>query len=314
MKFLTLAKQTIKRKLPGFFRILKVAKRIVFNVLIQGQVKTLKKKIAKQWQGDPEAAEIISFLESNSVEMIPYFYTLEVKDKEVPISKDPETGLHFVSIKGNNIYYPLAMDKETIADSVRVSIMEQDERSPHKYLPNKTMDVSGDIAILCGASDGIYALEIMNKFNKIYLFEANPDWIAPLKKTLHNYLDKVEVVPYFISDQNGPGSITLDTFLENKKGTVNYLQADIEGDELKMLLGGMRLLEQSNNLALSVCCYHTLGQEKELTDCLSGCGYKVSPSKGYLLLWMQYPLRSPYLRRGVLYATKFNSATALRNP
>jgi hypothetical protein len=78
----------------------------------------------------------------------------------------------------------------------------------------------------------------------------------------------------------------------------------IEGDEFKMLRGAHNTLQRSNNLKLSVCCYHTPGQEKEVSDELIRCGFKTTPSNGFLLLWMQYPLEAPYLRRGVIYAAK----------
>jgi len=58
-----------------------------------------------------------------------------------------------------------------LSESVKASLIEQDERSPHKYLPAGSIQIGGDTAILCGASDGIYTLEIVDRFNKIYLLK-----------------------------------------------------------------------------------------------------------------------------------------------
>jgi hypothetical protein len=297
-------RQFIKKRFPSIFKVLARIKQTMLNFLIQHQNKSLKEKIAQSFLGDPEIGDINFFLRSNPVEMVPYTYTTEIRNRIIEINQDLKSGFHYVTINGNNIYYPFKMDIETISESVKASLIEQDERSPHKYLPAGSIQIGGDAAILCGASDGIYTLEIVDKFNKIYLFEANPDWIEPLKITLKKYLDKIEIIPYFISDKDGPNTITLDSFLEGKQEKVNYIQADIEGDELKMLKGASKLISKASDLSICVCCYHTKEQEQELTDYLFNSGFKVSHSEGYLLLWMQYPLSAPYLRRGVLYGIK----------
>jgi hypothetical protein len=304
MNLPVLIKSIIKKRLPIVFKILATGKRASLNVFIQRQIKSLPTKIAQHFNGDLEAGEIVSFLRSNQVEMVPYFYTTEIRNRKIHIQNDIDSGLRYVEVNGNNIFFPKGMGEEIIIESVKAAIIEQDDRSPHKYLPANSINIGGDAAILCGASDGIYTLDIINKFKKIYLFEANKDWVEPLKKTLKNYLNKVEIVPYYVSDQNGPESITLDSFIEKIRMEVNYIQADIEGAELKMLAGAKKLLKESKNLTLSICCYHTKEQESELTAYLSSNGFNVSHSKGYLLLWMQYPLLSPFLRRGVLYAKK----------
>ena len=42
----------------------------------------------------------------------------------------------------------------------------------------------------------------------------------------------------------------------------------------------------------------------EIGDFLRARGYSVRPSNGYMLMFMQYPLTYPYLRRVVLYASR----------
>lgn len=297
-------KARFKRKLPGVFSILSKGKRVIFNVLIELQKKTLARKIEKHYGDNPEIKEIVSFLKSNSVEMIPYFYRDEYQNKEITVKVDTEDDLYVVEVGGNNIYFPKELTENHVKDSVLVALIEQDERSPHKYLPTKSIEIHGDVAVLCGASDGIYALQIINRFKKIYLFEANPLWTKPIRKTLRNYLDKIEIVTYFVSDVDGPDSITLDTFFKNRNEKINYIQADIENAEWKMLKGADKLISQSNDLKMSLCCYHTAHQERDLTEFLHEKQYKIQTSNGFLLLWMDFPLRPPYLRRGVLYATR----------
>jgi len=297
-------KAIVKEKFPALFGILSRAKDFGRNIRISRQIKTLPAKIEAYHADNEEAKEVIDFLRSNPVAMIPYDYTRSYATLPMAVRRDEGTGLKYVVVGERKIFFPAKMSDALIADSVRVGLMEQDKRSPHRYLPAASMDIGGGVAILCGASDGLYALEIIDKFDKIFLFEANTDWVEPIKNTLKDYLPKIEIVPLFISDQDGPGAISLDTFLKDKNVVVNYIQADIENAEIKLLKGARKLLERSTELKLCLCCYHTAHQEKELTDFLQQLNYTVRPSAGFLLMWMDVPLRPPFLRRGVLYANR----------
>lgn len=296
-------KNTLKRNLPRLFSILQKSKRLVLDFLISRQRKKIPLKIEEHYKHDSEVHEIISFLKSHPVEMIPYFFPNEYKSQKFTVFREDD--LKAVTVNGNTIYFPMEMTDDYIIDSVTVGLIEQDKRSPHRYLPIERIDLKGETAILCGASDCIYALQIINSFKKIYLCEANPVWIKPIKKTLKDYLHKIEIIPYFISDQDTASTITLDSFFQGRNSEkVDYIQADIEGDELKMLRGAEKLIKESANLKMSICCYHTAHQQSELTDFLEKNNFKVSHSDGFLLMWMDYPLKPPYLRRGVLYATR----------
>ena len=297
-------KAGLKKNLPGVFSVLSRTKQAIVNILVEFQKPSLATKIENHYGNNPETNEIVSFLKSKRVEMIPYFYRDEYENKEIVVRFDTAEDLYVVEVEGNDIYFPKELGEQYIRDSVRVALMEQDDRSPHKYLPTKSLQIQGDVAVLCGASDGIYALQIINRFKKIYLFEANPLWIKPIRKTLRNYLDKIEIVSYFVSDVDGIDTITLDTFFKDKNEKINYIQADIENAELLMLKGADKLISTSTDLTLAICCYHTAHQEKDLTDFLRAKKYKIQPSNGFLLLWMDFPLKPPYLRRGVLYATR----------
>jgi len=297
-------KDQLKTILPGVFSILSWCKQSLMGRLIKLQKRGIIPKLEKHYKNDPEVQEIISFLKSNQIEMIPYAFKKEYDKTELEVKIDTIDDLFVVNVNGNDIYFPKEMSVDYIRDSVRVGLVEQDDRSPHKYLPINSLHIGGDVAVLCGGSDGMYALQIVNLFKKIYLFEANTAWIKPIKKTLKNHLDKIEIVPLFVSDKNSFNKITLDSFFSEKREEVNYIQADIEGEELKMLKGASKLINDSSDLKLALCCYHTDQQEVEILNFLNEHNYKVATSKGYLLMWMQYPLLPPYLRRGVLYATR----------
>jgi hypothetical protein len=301
---MTTTKTKIKNTVPGIFAILSKSKRALEAILVERQKKALPSRIIKHYENDPESQEVVHFLKSNPVEMIPYSFREEYFRMDIKVEKDPVDDLYVVKVNGNDIYFPKEIAPDQIVIAVKTGLMEQDSRSAHRYLPIDSMSIGGDVAVLCGASDGMYTLQIIESFKKIYLFEANPIWIKPLKKTLRNHLHKIELVPLFISDENGPNTTSLDTFFSTRNENLHYIQADIEGHELHMLKGAKQLINSSRDLKLSLCCYHTTKQERELTAFLTEQGYKVSHSNGFLLLWMQYPLLPPYLRRGVLYASR----------
>ncbi len=298
-------KEFVKSNVPFLFFFLSDIKRFIYSILVNRQKKILPKMIEKTYEGNNEASEIILYVKKFGIDMIPYLYTNNYKSLKITISRIDD--LWVADVNNRKIYFPGDMSKRYVEDSVRVGLVEQDKMSPHRYLPTDEISIGGDVAILCGASDGIYTLEISHLFNKIYLFEADPRWVRPLKLTLRDILHKVEIVPLYISHKDSEGCITIDSFLREKEGEVNYLQADIENAELSMLMGATNLLVKAKNLKMSICCYHTEHQESELATYLKKFGFSVSTSIGYLLLWMQYPLKHPYLRRGVLYAQRINS-------
>jgi len=278
-------------------------KAAIRDVLVALQKRNITQKIIAYYHNNPEVAPIISFLKSNPIQMIPYDYTKEYNESDIDVKYDKVSGYRYVEYNNNAIYFPFKTDSYVRA-SVHVAQIEQDWRSPHRYLPTENISIQGDIAVLCGASDGIYTLDIVKYFRKVYLFEANSEWTGPLTYTLRNHLNKVEIIPLYISDHNSAESITLDSFMKDKIGEINYIQADIEGAELRMLKGASQVLKKSKHLDISICCYHSAEQEEELTQFLKEKNFSTITTRGFLLLWMQYPLKAPYLRRGVIYAHK----------
>jgi hypothetical protein len=295
-------KAFVRERLPVLFSLLSKLKYSVRKILVERQKKKLPRLIKAYFQNSPEHKELINYVETVGVEMIPYPFASAYR--EMPVTIRSEHSFHVATVNGDDIYFPSSMSRQYVLDSVRVGLMEQDANSPHRYLPINGLEIGGDAAVICGASDCIYALKIIDRFQKLYLFEANEEWIEPIKKTLRNYLHKIEIVPKYISNLDDGNFITLDTFFKSGMHRIDFIQADIEGFELKMLQGAKDVLHRSQSMKLAICCYHTPYQEEELTRFLTGEGFRVRPADGYLLLWVDYPLKPPYLRRGVLYAYK----------
>jgi len=270
----------------------------------------LKWTLQKYYDGstDPEIIEVLTYLENNPVQMIPYEYVSHHYARRVEIRRDENDGYPYVKIEANKVYFPKEMSSREIEAAVQTAYTEQDSRSPHKYLADGFELENEEVGVFVGASDGIFCLSVLHHFNSIYLFEADPIWQKPLELTFRNWGPKVNIIPLYVSDTDSSLTVSLDTFFANTHADITYIQADIEGHEKELLVGAANLINNSHRLKISICTYHRHNDLDDFTNILTKADMRVSCSKGYLIMWQQVPLRRPYLRRGLIYAAKSAAA------
>jgi hypothetical protein len=288
----------------------KVYNRTLLRLLLKRQLESLPELIRHliRVQGnEAEYGEILDVVTKEPCSLIPYKFVDDYKNLPIEVDKDERCGLPFAALEGAKVYFPGEFGHKQIRQRVRQSLWEQAPQSPHRYFHDSRKPFSGRYAVLAGASDCIYALKIIPYFDKVFMFEPDRRWHAPMKATLAGFGDKANIVPKRVGAITSGKEVSLDQFFEGEHEKVDYIQADIEGAELALLQGAERLIEKSPRLAVSICCYHHASDEKHLGDFLVARGLTVKPSAGYMLAFMQYPLHYPYLRRGVLYATKTGS-------
>lgn len=142
----------------------------------------------------------------------------------------------------------------------------------------------GDVVIDCGANMGLFCATVAERASKIYAFEPSgiiiEDYLNEMKKRYTN----IEVQHFAVSDEvgettfsynvsnigaSGIGTNTHDKCMEEKvpvttldefvreKGLqrVDFIKADIEGAERKMLAGAKQLLKEFAP-KLAICTYH----------------------------------------------------------
>jgi hypothetical protein len=83
--------------------------------------------------------------------------------------------------------------------------------------------------------------------------------------------------------------------------TVDFLKADIEGSEHRMLLGASRLMAASQRMRLAVCTYHRENDASDISRLLAEKGFDTSFSHGFIPWVSEHGLT---LRRGVVRAIK----------
>lgn len=120
--------------------------------------------------------------------------------------------------------------------------------------------------------------------------------------TFAPWKEKVVIVNKYVSDINNEHSITLDDSLNG--GELNFVKADIEGAEVKLLKGLCHTIPAQNNLRMALCTYHRENDAAELQQALSESGFATAFSKRYVTFIYDKNLSPPYLRRGVIRASK----------
>lgn len=309
----SLARQRIKQLIKCVLyekspSVLKKAQKIrnrIYEYRRDIQAARLPSQISNYYRSseDPELRRVVDYVVNNGIHLIPYEFRLKYSPKTVKVYHDENLGYPYVLVNADRIYLPKHTQDADIQSGIAYALMEQDEQSPHRYLSENTKLKPDDIAVLVGASDGIFCMSIINRIRKAYLFEPDDSWEIPLKYTFAPHNGKVEVIKKYVSSIDKDDNVSLDTFFSKRGESVNYLQVDIEGGEKDLLIGARNLLKNSN-MQLSICCYHKKKDEKELSEILLHNDFRVEYSPGYMLPWRLVPCGEPFFRKGVIYASK----------
>ena len=159
----------------------------------------------------------------------------------------------------------------------------------------------GFIVVDVGANVGIYsefAARRVQPNGIVYSFEPNADLLPRLK--FNTSVGPVEILPYVVSDKCGRVKLylsddsakssilderaakaaidveskSIDFFYEEriKVGVIDYLKVDVEGNDLKVLLGAERQFAQQNVRLLQVECFV---DKKQIGDFLRDNRYEI---------------------------------------
>lgn len=249
-----------------------------------------------------EIKDIVKFFEKNEFNIFPYEYIEKYKNKKIKVFYDSKCSMRYVLYFGKRLYFPVNFNEEKVKEYYLGLLSEQDVCSPHRY-ENKKFNVNGKEVIAdIGAAEGIWALKYAQKAKKIYLFECDEKWIAALKKTFEPYKKKTVIVNKYVSDKSKGNQITIDDFFRGKQ--IDFIKADIEGQELAMLKGGVKTFAKQKNIKVITCAYHRQNDEILLKGFLEQNGFKAEHSKGYMLFVFDKKIKEPYIRRGLIRAHK----------
>ena len=264
----------------------------------------LKRKILSYMRKNTiegEAKEVYTFLRNNSFSIFPYEFIKKYKSNDIAVYTDPDCNMKYVMHERlNRLYFKSGMNKGEIKKSYAWLNLEQDIDSPHRYELGNFKVNDGDIVVDIGVAEGNFALSVVERAKKLYLFEADKTWIPSLEKTFAPWKDKVIIVNKYVSDRNTDTEVCLDAYFDGIE--IDFFKIDVEGAETKVL--SSEILSSKKNLKIAVCTYHRQDDAEEINKILQTNGFRTEFSKGYMIFSYDKDLSSPYLRKGLIRAVK----------
>jgi predicted RNA methylase len=249
-----------------------------------------------------EKKEIIDFLKHNPFSVFPYNFTKKYKSENITVYTDSENSMKYVLHENKRLYFKRKWNESEIKNYYSILLLEQDADSPHRYETPYFNVQEGDTVVDAGVAEGNFALSIVEKAQKLYLFEVDNEWIEALNLTFAPWKEKVEIVNKYVSDNDNNGNVTLDTFFQSKR--VNFIKADIEGAEMSLLRGSKNIISSNNSIRMILCTYHKHNDAEDINKMLVDSGFKTEFSKGYMIFVYDKALSEPYLRKGLIRAAK----------
>jgi hypothetical protein len=248
----------------------------------------------------PEWAEVVRWLEKHKVFVFPYDFTKRYRATELSLHLDRAKGLFYTEYRGHRLYYKDGESARRARRYFNSVFMEQDLLSPHRYLTEDFDVEEGDVVVDIGAAEGNFALDVVERAKKIWLFEADPAWQKALQATFAPWEEKVEIVPERVADRTEEGTVALDDFFRDRD-PFDFIKIDVDGAEAQVIRGMEKLIRGKKIKRIALCTYHRQRDAEIFSELLRGYGYEVTFSRGYMIFRKR--IEPPYLRRGVLKAT-----------
>lgn len=266
-----------------------------------------KKRLLARYHSteDEEIKDILGYLKEQPLQVFNYNFASKYYYMDYDILYDKQIELFYVLFDHKRMYFARRFNsEEKVRDYYRQIMMEQDLESPHRYFYGEFQVEDNSVVIDAGVAEGNFALSVIDRVKKIYLFEADSEWVEALKYTFAPYRDKVVIVNKYLSNYTDAATISIDAFISEEQ--IDFMKLDIEGEEYYALDGARNMISTSFNMKCAVCTYHNEFDYYALAHLLSGLGFTVTHSRGYM--WFPYDRSSifdlPTLRRGLIRAKK----------
>ncbi len=254
-------------------------------------------------QPSDEIREVLEYLKFNPIAVFPYDFQNKYIAENIEVLDDKVKGLRYVMLNGKRLYFKKRWSKKRIRHSFNELTKEQDPKSPHRYLNEQFKIEDGEVLVDIGVAEGNFALEAVEKASRIIMFETDVEWIEALNATFEPWKDKVLIVNKFVSDITNYSNTTLDDFIGPEE-KITFLKIDVDGAESRLMKGCKRILAEQKPLKLAICTYHKQNDAEEFKSLLIRNGFETTHSDGFILFYYDKKMKAPYLRRGLIRATK----------
>ncbi|MDO9254609.1 MAG: FkbM family methyltransferase [Bacteroidales bacterium] len=234
--------------------------------------------------------------------IFPYSFVFNYDFDHIYVNKDDVKGLYYVIHKGKRLYYSRDYKSAlAVKESYSCISIEQDKKSPHRYIDENFNVEENDVVIDIGAAEGNFSLEVVERVNTLFIFETNINWIEALNATFEPWKEKVHIINKYISNIDNDKCATLYSLF--KDISINFIKMDVEGAEVLILKNLEKLLASNSVIKLALCTYHSKNDAKTITEILTDNKFHYSFSNGYML-FIYSILTPPYFRKGLVRAQK----------
>ena len=264
--------------------------------------KTILQYYTDQSFDDEKLKKAVDYFKANETD----FFMKEIECiQEIRYGYDNEKKLPYVVHNGKKLFFKRDMNKKAVIKAYRGLIDEQNESSPHLYLPDSEKKKKYGCVVDAGASEGIFSLDIIDQCEKIVLVECDSGWNEALQATFSPYLSKVEFCNKFLGGKTkDDNTISIDELLAAEKD-VDLVKMDIEGAEPQALEGAERTLGENPQCRLLICVYHYQDEEKDVDAILKD--YKKVYRDSYVIFPHDFNQKPPYFRNGVITYQKMET-------
>lgn len=264
------------------------------------------KKFKEKYIGNNVYAKELEYLEWAN-ELSPYLYFWQYRYCDLDIKVYDDNGMKFVVRNNKRLYFPPGRSERDVQVIYNALLIEDDDKSPHKYINNNFKVDVGDILIDIGAAEAFFSLDNVDVAEHIYIFETQKEWIAALEKTFAPYKHKVTIINKFASNVDNSDSVRVDEVIRCTGKNI-FVKIDVEGAE-QIVMEGMTQLLAQNQVKLALCTYHKDNDADYFTAYFGALGYATQATSGYMLFpipaWnLEAQFGAPTFRKGILRCWK----------
>ncbi len=253
---------------------------------------------------DKEISKALSYMKQQMLCTFPSSFIEKYNSRNIAVHKDSENGLLYVIHEKKKLYFKRSYNQTTVKYCYCGLITEQDPDSPHCYTDSKFKVENKEVLFDIGSAEGIFVLSNIEKISHAVLFEKDQEWVEALEATFAPWIEKITILPKYVSDHNDKEYISIDNFCTSYPYRPDFIKIDVEGAEQAVLNGMEKYLETIPS-KIALCTYHKAEDYSLFCKWLSGKDFKITSSKGVMIFLNDIrSLNPPYFRKGLIRAYK----------
>lgn len=168
---------------------------------------------------DDEIVRLLQYIDVHGLNIFNYDFVANYMGFEdrIDVRYSPKKEMYYLIHNGKKMYFPKTFSsRKQVAKYYKSVCIEQDEKSPHRYLSPDFNINKGDIVVDVGAAEGIFSLDVVDKSSFLYIIESDSSWISALKETFEPYSHKVKIIQAFLTSYDNGEYKTLDSLIKKR--------------------------------------------------------------------------------------------------